>query len=130
MLTPKWIDTRTQPVAIADVVAALTALAERDDVPEEVELGGADVLTYREMMDVFARTAGLPRRPIVTVPVLTPRLSSYWVALVTPVDSALARPLVEGLSAEMLVEHPPPAGLNDHPKGFEEAVRAALDHDR
>jgi hypothetical protein len=58
--------------------------------------------------------------------VLTPGLSSYWVGLVTPVDAALARPLVEGLSAEMIVEHPPPPGLNDEPLGFEEAVRAAL----
>jgi uncharacterized protein YbjT (DUF2867 family) len=101
-----------------------------DDPPAEVELGGADVLTYREMMDRYARVRGLRPRLMVTVPVLTPRLSSYWVELVTPVDGALARPLVEGLSAEMLVEHPPPVGLNDHPKGFEEAVRAALAGDR
>ena len=127
MVTPKWIETRTQPVAIADVVKTLTALAEREDPPEEVQLGGADVLTYREMMERYARIAGRCKRPVITVPVLTPRLSSYWVGLVTPVDTALARPLVEGLSAEMLVEHPPPPGLNDDPQSFEEAVRAALD---
>jgi uncharacterized protein YbjT (DUF2867 family) len=126
MVTPRWIDTRSQPVAIADVVATLTALAEREDVPAEVELGGADVLTYREMMERFAAVRG--RRPpvIVKVPVLSPTLSSHWVGLVTPVETGLARPLVEGLSAEMIVKHPPPSGLNDHPKGFEEAVRAAL----
>lgn len=128
MITPRWITTRTQPVAIADVVATLTALAEFDDPPPEVQLGGADVLSYREMMDVYAKVAGLRKRPIVIVPVLTPRLSSYWVSLVTPVETALAKPLVEGLGAEMVVEHPPPPGLNDNPKGFEEAVRAALDH--
>jgi uncharacterized protein YbjT (DUF2867 family) len=130
MITPKWIDTRTQPIAIADVVHTLAELAGREDVPEEVELGGADVLTYRDMLQRYAAIAGLRRRFIVPVPVLTPRLSSYWIGLVTPVETGLARPLVEGLSAEMLVTHPPPPGLNDHPKGFEEAVRAALDLDQ
>jgi uncharacterized protein YbjT (DUF2867 family) len=127
MVTPKWIETRTQPVAIADVVHTLTTLSDLEDPPDTVELGGADVLTYREMMERFAQVAGLRKRPTVTVPVLTPRLSSYWVGFVTPVESGLARPLVEGLSAEMLVRNPPPPGLNDNPKGFEEAVRAALD---
>ena len=127
MITPRWIETRTQPVAIADVVATLTALADYDAPPSEVQLGGADVVTYREMMDVYAAAAGLRKRVIVTVPVLTPRLSSSWVVLVTPVERALIKPLVEGLGAEMLVEHPPPPGLNDDPMGFEEAVRAALD---
>jgi uncharacterized protein YbjT (DUF2867 family) len=130
MITPQWLNTRTQPVAIKDAVETLAALATYEDPPEEVELGGADVLTYKEMLQTYAEIKGLRKRPIVTVPVLTPKLSSYWVTLVTPVDGALARPLVEGLSAEMLVEHQPPAGLNDHPMGFEEAVRAALDRDR
>ena len=126
MITPRWIDTRTQPVAIADVVQALAELATREDAPGDVQLGGADVLTYHAMMRRFAELTG--RRPPLTVrvPVLTPRLSSYWVALVTPVDATLARPLVEGLGAEMLVRTPPPSGLNDHPKGFDDAVRAAL----
>ena len=66
------------------------------------------------------------RRLIVGVPVLTPRLSSYWVQLVTPVDGGLVRPLVDGLTAEMVVERPPPAGINDDPLGFDDAVRAAL----
>ena len=126
MVTPKWIDTRTQPVAIDDVVGTLAALATYDDPPAEVELGGADVLTYREMMQRFARLTGRRKPLVVTVPVLTPRLSSYWVGLVTPVEATLARPLVEGLSAEMIVRNPPPPGLNDDPKGFDDAVRAAL----
>jgi uncharacterized protein YbjT (DUF2867 family) len=126
MVTPRWIDTRTQPVAIADVVATLAALAEAGDPPAEVQLGGADVLTYREMMARFARLRG--RRPplVVRVPLLTPRLSSYWVALVTPVDAGLARPLIDGLAAEMVVRDPPPSGINDVPRGFDAAVRAAL----
>jgi hypothetical protein len=113
-------------VAIADVVRALADAGELEDPPAEVQVGGAEVLTYREMM---RRTAAvLERRPplILKVPVLTPRLSSYWVSLVTPVESGLVRPLVDGLKSETVVEQPPPAGLNDAPLGFDEAVRAAL----
>jgi len=90
-----------------------------------VQLGGADVLTYREMMSRHARLAGRPRRPLIKVPMFTPRLSSYWVALVTPVPLGLIKPLVEGLGAEMVVRTPPPPGINDAPLGFDAAVRAA-----
>jgi len=126
MITPRWLQTRSQPVAIADVVAALAMLAVRPDAPAEVQLGGADVLTYREMLGRYAAVAG--RRPPVQIPVplFTPRLSSYWVALVTPVSLGLVQPLVEGLHAETVVREPPPAGLNDAPLGFDAAVRAAL----
>ena len=91
-----------------------------------MQLGGADVLTYREMMPRAAPLMG--RRPptVIRVPVLTPRLSSYWVALVTPVAFGLIKPLVDGLGAEMLVEQPPPPGLNDDPLSFDDAVREAL----
>lgn len=126
MVGPKWLDTRTQPVAIGDVTTALAALAERDEVPAEVELGGADVLTYGEMLRQYALVTGRRPRPVIRVPVLSPRLSSYWVGFVTPVDADLARPLVEGLGAEMVVQTPPPPGINDAPKGFDDAVRAAL----
>jgi len=128
MVCPRWIDTRTQPIALADVVRALHALRDYRFVAgtRDVELGGADVLSYREMMDRTARVLG--RRPplIVRVPVLTPRLSSYWVQLVTPIDAGLVRPLVDGLREEMVVRTPPPAGINDAPMGFEQAVREAL----
>jgi uncharacterized protein YbjT (DUF2867 family) len=126
MVCPRWIDTRTQPVALADVVHALRVLRDRADVAGDVELGGADVLSYREMMARTARLLG--RRPplVVRVPVLTPRLSSYWVQLVTPVDAGLVRPLVDGLREEMVVRTPPPPGINDAPLGFDDAVRAAL----
>lgn len=127
MICPRWIDTRSQPIAIADVTRVLADLVERDDAPQDVELGGADVLTYREMMRRYAAVAG--RRPpaIVPVPVLTPQLSSHWVSLVTPVDSGLARPLIDGLSSEMVVRTLPPRGINDAPLGFDDAVRAALE---
>lgn len=126
MVCPKWVDTRTQPVAIRDVVEALRDLATTEDAPDEVQLGGADVLTYRDMMLRYAAVAGRRAPAIVPVPVLTPRLSSYWVGLVTPVSPGLARPLVEGLGAEMVVRTQPPDGINDHPLGFDEAVREAL----
>jgi uncharacterized protein YbjT (DUF2867 family) len=126
MITPRWVDTRSQPVAIADVARTLADARELPDPPGEVQLGGAEVLTYREMM---RRTAAvLDRRPplILKVPVLSPRLSSHWVSLVTPVETGLVRPLIDGLKSEMVVETPPPAGLNDSPLGFDEAVRAAV----
>jgi uncharacterized protein YbjT (DUF2867 family) len=126
MVTPRWLDTRSQPIAVRDVVGALAALAAHDDPPAEVQLGGADVLTYREMVERVARLRGLRPRVVVPVPVLTPRLSSYWVRLVTGVDLALVVPLVEGLAAEMTVKTPPPPGVNDAPLGFDDAVRAAL----
>ena len=126
MIGPKWLDTETQPIALGDVVDTLADLAHFDDAPAELQLGGKDVLSYREMMRRAAPLIG--RRPplVIRVPVLTPRLSSYWVTLFTPVSYGLVRPLVDGLGATMLVEQDPPAGLNDAPMGFEEAVRAAL----
>jgi uncharacterized protein YbjT (DUF2867 family) len=128
MVTPRWVDTRSQPVAIRDVVRTLADAGERADPPGEVQVGGAEILTYREMMH---RTAGLldRRSPLILkVPVLSPRLSSYWVSLVTPVETGLVRPLVDGLKTEMVVAKPPPAGLNDEPLDFDDAVRAALEH--
>jgi uncharacterized protein YbjT (DUF2867 family) len=127
MITPKWLETRSQPVAIEDVVQTLAALAVRDDAPPEVQLGGADVLTYREMLRHFAAVQRRRQPLLLPIPLFTPRLSSYWVALVTPVQLSLVKPLVEGLSTETVVHEPPPAGLNDAPLGFDDAVRAALD---
>jgi uncharacterized protein YbjT (DUF2867 family) len=127
MVCPRWIDTRTQPIAVRDAVGALAQLAEPDaGSPSEVQLGGADFLSYRDMMRRYAAVAGRRAPLVMRVPVLTPRLSSYWLGLVTPVDIGVARPLVQGLSAEMLVRTPPPPGINDDPLGFDEAVREAL----
>ncbi|MCW3024225.1 MAG: NAD-dependent epimerase/dehydratase family protein [Conexibacter sp.] len=127
MITPKWLQTRSQPVAIDDVVGTLADLADRDEVPAEVQLGGADVLTYREMVRRFASVEGRRQPLLIPVPLFTPRLSSYWVALVTPVELGMVKPLVDGLSAETVVREAPPRGLNDRPLGFDDAVRAALD---
>lgn len=126
MICPRWIDTRTQPVAVGDLVGVLAAAADRPDLVGEVQLGGAEALSYRDMIYRLAHLLGRRRPPIVRVPVLTPRLSSYWVSLVTPVEAGLARPLIDGLSEEMLVSAPPPPGINEAPLDFDGAVSRAL----
>ncbi|WP_277212482.1 SDR family oxidoreductase [Isoptericola croceus] len=103
MTTPRWVDNRIQPIAIRDVLRYLVGAATLPpDVSRGFDIGGPDVLTYREMMHRYARAAGLRRRIIVGVPVLTPRLSSHWVGLVTPVPSGIARPLVDSLQHEVV----------------------------
>jgi uncharacterized protein YbjT (DUF2867 family) len=104
MVCPRWIDTRVQPIAIRDVLRYLVAAAGQDDGRDHVyDIGGPDVMTYRDMMQRYARAAGLPRRVIVKVPFLTPRLSSHWVHWVTPVPIGLARPLIDSLTSEVVV---------------------------
>jgi uncharacterized protein YbjT (DUF2867 family) len=130
MVCPRWVtQTKCQPVAIADVLHHLVATLERPAGPGGVfEMGGPDVLTYRQMMDRYAAAAGLRRRIIIPVNVLSPRLSSHWINLVTPLPFQLARPLVESLVNDVVVS---PArdirNVSPHvPLSFDEAVRRAL----
>ena len=103
MICPRWTDTPTQPVAVRDVLAYLTqALATPASTGEVIEIGGADVTTYAEMFETYAKVRGL-RRLLLNVPFLTPTLSSYWVGLVTPISNKGARPLIEGLGSEVTV---------------------------
>jgi uncharacterized protein YbjT (DUF2867 family) len=97
MICPRWVSTQTQPIALTDIAAYLAAAAGREEMlGQSFDAGGPDVMTYREMIERIARIRG--KRPlIVEVPVLTPRLSSYWLTLVTPVRAGVARPLIEGL---------------------------------
>ncbi len=98
MITPRWVDTPCQPIAIRNVLNYLIGCLGCDEtVGQTFDIGQPEVVSYRQLMRLFAEEAGLPRRWIVPVPVLTPRLSSYWINLVTPVPAALARPLAEGL---------------------------------
>lgn len=131
MVTPKWVSNRVQPIAVRDVLRYLVLAA---DFPEgtnrSFDIGGPDVLTYKEMMLRYAAVAGLRRRVILAVPVLSPRLSSLWVGLVTPVPSAIARPLVESLRNEVVCSEDDIAELVSPPEGglirFEEAVQLSL----
>ena len=104
MVTPRWVETRCQPIAIADIVDLLVeAVTRAGDIGGIYEAGGPDVVTYAEMMGLYAEVAGLARRRLVRVPLLTPGLSSHWVGLVTPVPVPLARELVESLVNEVTV---------------------------
>jgi uncharacterized protein YbjT (DUF2867 family) len=132
MIAPAWIKTLTQPIAIDDVLAYLE---QAPQVPasrgREVQIGGPDVLSYGEMLDRMAEVLGRPHRPKVPVPFLSPRLSSLWIGLVTPVDAGVARPLVEGLSTATGVTDPLPAAAFDvQPMSFDEALRRARAEDR
>ena len=125
MVTPRWVATRTQPIAVADAVSYLAAAADPGaDADREVQIGGPDVTTYGGMIDELARVLG--RRPPlrVTVPLLTPSLSSLWIGLVTPVDAGVAKPLVEGLATETVVTDP--AGMRAFPRIERVPLRAAL----
>ncbi|MCS6907107.1 MAG: SDR family oxidoreductase [Anaerolineales bacterium] len=103
MICPRWVYQRVQPIAIRDVIAYLVAALETPESADQtIEIGGAEVLTYGEMLLGYARARGL-KRWLVPVPFLTPRLSSYWVHLVTPIPASLARPLIDGLRNEVIV---------------------------
>lgn len=107
MVTPKWVSTLCQPIAIRDVLRYLVATIESPEpISGVLEVGGPDVVSYAELMATYARAAGLAKRRLIPVPVLTPRLSSLWVGLVTPVPAKLARPLVDSLvNAVVVTDH-------------------------
>lgn len=132
MVTPKWVNNRIQPIAIADILHYLVGAATVEgEVNRTFDVGGPEVLTYREMIQRFARVAGLRERAIRTVPVLTPGLASHWVGLVTPVPSGIAKPLVGSLIHEVVCQEDDIDDVVGPPHGgktaFDDAVRAALD---
>ncbi len=127
MITPLWVSTKCQPIAIGDVIRYLTGcLHEEGTTGGTFDIGGPEILTYREMMERFAAIEGRMLL-ILPVPVLTPELSSYWVGLITPVKPAIAMPLIEGLANEVVchdnrIRELLPFALTP----FDEAVRIAL----
>jgi uncharacterized protein YbjT (DUF2867 family) len=130
MIAPRWVSTPTQPIALDDVIRFLAGVARQPDAHgESFDLGGPEILTYRQMIEMVARVRG--RRPlIVEVPLLTPRLSSYWLHLVTPVRAGVARPLVEGLRNPTVAHDDRIRKLVPFPlTPLEDAVRAALARD-
>ena len=105
MITPRWVHNPVQPIAIRNVLNYLQGCLDHDEtLGQTLDIGGPDVLTYRALMDIYAQEAGLKKRWIIPVPVLTARLSSYWIHLVTPVPSFIARPLAEGLSSPVVCQ--------------------------
>nr|WP_306237891.1 MULTISPECIES: tryptophan-rich sensory protein [unclassified Ornithinimicrobium] len=131
MVAPKWLRNLIQPIAVEDVLHYLVAAAGLpDQVNRTFDIGGPDVLSYAQMMQIFAEETGQRRRLIVTVPVLTPHLASHWVGLVTPVDAGVAKPLVGSLVHEVVCQEddldhrvgPPPGGQTP----YRAAVRKAM----
>lgn len=128
MVTPSWVRTLCQPIAVGDVLDILAeSIYQKGTESSVFEIGGPDRLTYEEMMRVYAEVARLPRRVIIPVPVLSPRLSSHWIGLVTPLPTGVAKPLVESLKVEVTV------GNNEYALeklgsliGYREAVERAL----
>ncbi|MFD5885330.1 SDR family oxidoreductase [Streptomyces sp. NPDC060334] len=131
MVTPSWVGTRCQPIAVRDVLRYLVGSATMPpEVSRTFDIGGPDVVTYEEMMRRYASVAELPKRLILRVPMLTPRLSSHWIGLVTPVPRRLARPLAESLRHEVVCEeHDIAEYVTDPPGtpfGFDQALALAL----
>ena len=105
MVTPKWVTNRTQPIAIRDVLYYLRSAANLANPVDRIcDIGGPEVVSYIEMMQEFARLSGLRKRVFIKVPVLTPKFSSLWIGLVTPVPTSLARPLVQSLISEVVAD--------------------------
>jgi len=133
MVTPRWVDNPTQPIAIVNMLHFLVAAARASaEVQGVFDVGGAETLSYREMMSRYAKIAGLRRRLIMKVPLLTPRVSSMWVGLVTPVPASIARPLIDSLINKVVVD-PKKSVLNvlpAPPEGlltFDQAVKRAIE---
>jgi uncharacterized protein YbjT (DUF2867 family) len=101
MITPRWVRSLNQPIAIRDVIAYLVdCLEHAETVGETFDIGGPDILTYRDLLEIYAEEAGLRKRMIIPVPVLTPTLSAYWIRFISPVPTSIALPLTEGLTSD------------------------------
>ena len=131
MIAPAWLRNRTQPIAIDDVLAYLVQAAERPETEgSEVQIAGRDVITYGELIHMMADVLGIRRAPQVPVPLLSPKLSSLWIGLVTPVDAGVAQPLIESLAMETVVTDRAGLELFDvEPTTAAEALRRAANED-
>jgi uncharacterized protein YbjT (DUF2867 family) len=129
MITPRWVQSLNQPIAIRDVIAYLAGcLAHEETVGETYDIGGPDILTYRDLLDIYAEEAGLRKRFIIPVPVLTPTLSAYWIRFISPVPTSIALPLTEGLTSDAVcTENRIRRILPRKLLSCREAIRLALD---
>ena len=132
MITPRWVSTECQPIAIRDVLHYLvTALATPETVGRTLDIGGPDVVSYQRLMEILAEERGLPRRLVIPVPVFTPRLSSFWIHLVTPLSHRIARPLADGLRNRVVCRDGEAARLMPQALlGVREAIALALEQSR
>jgi uncharacterized protein YbjT (DUF2867 family) len=106
MITPKWVNTPSQPIAIRNVLHYLISSIEKPEtIGKSFDIGGPEVVTYRDLMELYAQIAGLPKRVIFSFPFMTPGLSSYWINIITPISASLARPLAEGLRNPVVCEN-------------------------
>lgn len=130
MITPRWVSTECQPIAVRDALHYLIACGRAPETTgRTIDIGGPDIMRYREILQLMARALRLPRRKIIPVPVLTPKLSSLWIHLVTPIDQHLARPLAEGLRNRVVCRNDDAERLMPQPLGLlrvEDAINAAL----
>ncbi len=129
MIVPRWVTkTKCQPISIGDVLRSLLFVLEQPQTDNEVlEIGGSEVVTYREMMHAYTKVAGLRRRIILPVPVLTPRLSSHWVNLVSPLPFTLARALIDSLTTDVTVQKANATKRSgDHQDSLEDAIGKAV----
>ncbi len=127
MVTPRWVKVRTQPIGIEDLLSYLALAVDAPlDASRIVEIGGANVVSYADMMDAYARQRGL-RRLMIPVPVLTPRLSGLWLGLVTPIYARVGRALIASIQNETIVRHPDGArAFAVTPVGMDAAIRRAM----
>jgi uncharacterized protein YbjT (DUF2867 family) len=124
MVCPKWVLTKSQPIAIDDVVSYLVKAIDASDVEgRSFDIGGPDVLSYLDMIKRYGKMLNKSIK-IIIIPFLTPRLSSYWIDLVTPLRASLARPLIDSLKHETITKDDTIKGIIPLQKSFEEAVRA------
>ena len=130
MITPRWVSTECQPIAVRDVLHYLVeSLANPETLGRTLDIGGPEILTYLELMKTYAEAAGLRKRIILPVPVLTPRLCSLWIHLVTPLDAHIARPLAEGLKNRVVCRNDEAARLMPRQLlTVRQAIDAALGH--
>jgi hypothetical protein len=128
MVTPRWVSTESQPIGITNVLGYLVdCLAVPETAGRILDIGGPDVMSYRRIMEIMAELRGLPKRWVIPVPVLTPRLSSLWIHLITPIDRRIARPLAEGLRNRVVCRDDEAARLMPQKLlGVREAIGAAL----
>jgi len=128
MMRPRWIRTRCQPIGIRNVLAILISmLDDPEPVNREYDIGGPDILTYEEMMQAYAEVVGLRRRLVIPLPLFSARLSPWFVGLVTPVSADMARPLIDSVSHDVIVQKPSPPGFHSLDMlSYRESVRLAL----